>query len=117
MKKTLLLAILSTLLSGCTTQWVPASSNPAPFSQAKAECSAESMQQFPVKNEVAQRSQLRTVRQPCMKDVQCGKDNYYDQNIPMTESYVIDVNRDSRNQYYYSCMQQKGWKQETKYLL
>ncbi|MBI6547922.1 hypothetical protein H8A87_04095 [Xenorhabdus sp. VLS] len=71
---------------------------------------------FPVKNEVAQRSALKTVRQPCVNGVECGKDGYYNQSVPITESYVMDVNKDSRNRYFYNCMQQKGWKQKTKYL-
>ncbi|MBD2800284.1 hypothetical protein ID854_07390 [Xenorhabdus sp. M] len=117
MKKIILLVILSTLTSGCTTQWVPASTNPIPFNQAQTECSGESIEQYPVKNEVAQRSTLKTVQQPCVNGVQCGKNGYYMQSIPMTESYVMDVNENSRSQYFYSCMQQKGWKQKIKYLL
>ncbi len=104
-------------LAGCTTQWVPTTSSPTPFNEATMECNQLALRLFPVKNEVAQKSELRTVRQPCANGSQCGKDGYYTQSIPMTESYVMDVNQGSRNNTYNNCMQQKGWKQKIKYLL
>ncbi len=103
-------------LTACTTQWVPATGNPTPFNEANQICNDVSSRLFPVKNEVAQKSVLQTVRQSCVNGVKYEKDCYYNQSVPVTESYVIDVNRDSRNQYYYNCMQQKGWKQKIKYL-
>ncbi|SIP74041.1 hypothetical protein [Xenorhabdus innexi] len=111
MKKSVLLITISLLLTGCTIKWVPARSNPTPFHEANSECQSSALQQFPVKNEVAQTSQLRTVRNSC------GKDCSYEQSVPMTESYVIDVNQNSRNQAYGFCMQEKGWKQKTVYWL
>ncbi|CAM3258966.1 hypothetical protein XNC1_2660 [Xenorhabdus nematophila ATCC 19061] len=103
-------------LTACTTQWVPTTGNPTPFYEASQTCHETASKLFPVKNEVAQRSILKTVRQSCVNGVECGKKGYYNQSVPVTESYVIDVNRDSRNHYYDSCMQQKGWKQKIKYL-
>ncbi|CDL87704.1 conserved hypothetical protein [Xenorhabdus cabanillasii JM26] len=111
MKKSALLITISVLLTGCTTQWIPARSNPTPFHEANAECNTSALQRFPVKNEVAQTSHLRTVKN------YCGKDCSYEQSVPMTESYIIDVNERSRNQIYRFCMQQNGWQQKTKYLL
>ncbi|WP_323864955.1 hypothetical protein [Xenorhabdus cabanillasii] len=111
MKKSALLITISVLLTGCTTQWIPARSNPTPFHQAKAECNISAMQQFPVKNEVAQTSHLKTVKNSC------GKDCFYEQSVPMTQSYIIDVNERPRDQVYRFCMQQNGWQQKTKYLL
>ncbi len=104
-------------LTACTTQWVPATGNPIPFNEATQICNDASLSLFPVKNEVAQRSVLKTVRQSCVNGVECGKDGYYNQSVPVTESYVMDVNQSSRNQYYNHCMKQKGWKQKIKYLL
>ncbi|WP_071827266.1 hypothetical protein [Xenorhabdus doucetiae] len=117
MKKLTSSLIICLSLAGCTTQWVPTTSHPTPFSEATAECNLSASSLFPVKNEVAQRSTLKSVRQHCVNGVQCGKDGYYYQSVPMTESYVIDVNSDSRRGSYYSCMRQKGWKQQTKSLL
>ncbi|WP_340608646.1 hypothetical protein [Xenorhabdus bharatensis] len=111
MKKSALLITISMLLTGCTTQWIPARSNPTPFHEADLECQSSALQQFPVKNEVAQTSHLKTVRNSC------GKDCTYMQSVPMTESYIIDVNESSRSQVYRFCMQQKGWKLKTNYWL
>ncbi|MDC9595552.1 hypothetical protein [Xenorhabdus anantnagensis] len=117
MKKLTSSIIICLSLAGCTTQWVPATSNPVPFSEAKVECKLSALQQFPVKNEVAQRSTMKMVQQPCINKDQCGKNGYYSQNVPVTESYVMDVNEGSRRESYHGCMQQKGWKQITKSLL
>ncbi|PHM26425.1 hypothetical protein BDE27_1933 [Xenorhabdus ehlersii] len=117
MKKLTSSMIICISLAGCTTQWVPATSNPVPFSEAKVECRLSALQQFPIKNEVAQRSTLQMVQQPCINKEQCGKNGYYSQNVPMVESYVTDVNKGSRSEFYYDCMHQKGWKQITKSLL
>jgi hypothetical protein len=111
MKKLMLLLTLSVLLAGCTTQWVPTKMDPAPFNEANTECTSSALQQFPVKNEIAQTSRLNTVRN------YCGKNCSFEQTIPMTESYVIDVNERSRSQVYDACMQLKGWRQKIKYLL
>ena len=32
------------------------------------------------------------------------------------ESYVIDVNEDTRNNYYLECMVSKGWTKKDKYM-
>ncbi|CDG21120.1 conserved exported protein of unknown function [Xenorhabdus poinarii G6] len=117
MKKLIPSITVCILLAGCTTKWVPATSHPAPFSEAKVDCKLSALQQFPVKNEIAQRSTLKMVQQPCFDKEQCGKNGYYSQNVPMVESYVTDVNEGSRREYYYGCMHQKGWKQITKSLL
>lgn len=34
----------------------------------------------------------------------------------VTESYVMDVNEDSRNRYFYSCMKTKGWDREDRWM-
>ncbi|WP_167371923.1 hypothetical protein [Xenorhabdus beddingii] len=111
MKKLTFFIMISLSLAGCTTQWVPATSSPTPFSEAKTTCYYSASRLFPVKNEVAQRTELRTVTHPC--ETKKGTCSY---SIPTLESYVIDVNRDSRNNMYDSCMQQNGWKKKTKYL-
>ncbi|MDC9593238.1 hypothetical protein [Xenorhabdus sp. IM139775] len=117
MKKLMFSLLMCCSLAGCTTQWVPATSNPPPLNEAMAECQSSASNLFPVKNEVAQRSTLKSVRQPCSNDDKCGKEGYYYQNVPMYESYVIDVNEDSRREFYRNCMLQKGWKQQTRSLL
>ncbi|WP_244590528.1 hypothetical protein [Xenorhabdus mauleonii] len=117
MRKLIFSMMVCASLTACTTQWVPATGNPTPFNEATQICNESASKIFPVKNEVAQKSVIRTVRQACVNGVQCGKEGYYNQSVPVTESYVIDVNRDSREQYFFNCMNQKGWKQKIRYLL
>lgn len=122
MKKILFSIMFSVALTGCTTQWVPVGSHYTPFNEANAECNIEALQQFPVRNEVAQRSSIKTVKHYCPaccksdKADKSDKDCYFDQSVPTTESYVMDVNERSRHQLYSSCMERNGWEEQTKYL-
>ena len=52
----------------------------------------------------------------CKKDDDCGNSKTYKEQTPVTESYVMDVNEDSRNRYFYSCMKTKGWDREDRWM-
>ena len=105
------------LISGCTSVWIPVPGVDL-YTQAEAEtyCLKDAHKQYPEKNEVAQRSVMRDVEKKCKKDDDCGKDKTYKEQTPVTESYVLDVNEDSRNRYFYTCMKSKGWDRQDKYL-
>ncbi len=105
------------LLSGCTSVWVPVSGGSQyTQSEATATCKPEAMHLYPVKNEVAQRSVMSSVEKKCKKDDDCGKDKTYKEQTPVTESYVLDVNEDTRNNHYLECMETKGWLKKDKYM-
>lgn len=55
-------------------------------------------------------------KKKCKKDDDCGKDKTYKEQTPVMESYVIDVNEDTRNNYYLECMVSKGWTKKDKYM-
>lgn len=105
------------LISGCTSVWIPVPGIDL-YTQAEAEtyCLQDAHKQYPEKNEVAQRSVMRDVEKKCRKDDDCGKDKTYKEQTPVTESYVLDVNEESRNRYFYTCMKSKGWDRQDKYL-
>nr|WP_282550447.1 MULTISPECIES: hypothetical protein [Providencia] len=105
------------LLSGCTSVWVPVSGGSQyTQSEARATCKPEAMHLYPVKNEVAQRSVMSSVEKKCKKDDDCGKETTYKEQTPVTESYVLDVNENTRNNYYLECMETKGWLKKDKYM-
>ncbi|MFT8212121.1 MAG: hypothetical protein ACMZI0_18930 [Symbiopectobacterium sp.] len=93
-KFTLLVTVL--LLSGCTTQWVTQwvknSANAEDFTISKAACEVLSEEKFPVKNE-----------------------KYISGKRLETQSYVMDVNADSRQALFKQCMKLRGWTSETKW--
>lgn len=115
--KSRLFILLAFLLSGCSSVWVPVSGG-SKFTQAEANavCKPEALHLYPIKNEVAQRSVMAYVEKKCKKDDDCGKDKTYKEQTPVMESYVIDVNEDTRNNYYLECMVSKGWTKKDKYM-
>ncbi|PAV01088.1 hypothetical protein CBG25_18730 [Arsenophonus sp. ENCA] len=110
MKRALTAMVLATLISGCSSQWVRINLNAEDFSLAKSFCEKQSENKFPVKNEVAQRTHVKH------HEIWQKKEKYQTVLIPEIDSYVIDVNKHSRRQFFYHCMNQKGWKSETKWL-
>lgn len=112
-KFTLLLATL--LLSDCTTQWVRNSANADDFTISKGACETLSEEKFPVKNEVAQRTQYKSYYLPCGKRDDCKNEKYISGQRPETESYVMDVNSSSRQTLFNQCMKLRGWTSETKW--
>nr|MCD4630134.1 hypothetical protein [Proteus mirabilis] len=45
----------------------------------------------------------------------CGDKKTYTERVPMTESYVADINQEDRKTFYTSCMSLKGWEQKNYY--
>lgn len=115
MRITLTVLILSTILSGCFSQWVRNSANAEEFSLAKNSCEEQAESKFPVKNEVAQKTRSTQYKEDCKKDEDCNGKKYRTVRESEIESYVMDVNEDSRRHLLYQCMSRKGWKSETKW--
>ncbi|AHF79255.1 Lipoprotein (plasmid) [Sodalis praecaptivus] len=116
MRKDLLIVISLFQLSGCTSQWIMNRPTAEDFSSARYACEAQSESKFPVKNEVAQRTVYSQHYEKCKKKEDCDGKKYTTIERPETESYVMDVNKDSRNSEFYRCMRQKGWEKEIKWL-
>ncbi|HGJ5854683.1 MAG TPA: hypothetical protein ACHBZ9_10520 [Arsenophonus nasoniae] len=110
MKRVLTAMVLATLISGCASQWVRNSLNAEDFSVAEIFCREQSENKFPVKNEVAQRTNVKR------HETWQKNEKYQTVLIPEIDSYIIDVNKDSRRQFFYDCMSQKGWESEIKWL-
>ncbi|TQI80948.1 hypothetical protein FHU10_4154 [Serratia fonticola] len=104
---------LSMMLAGCSSQWVRDRADAEDFSLAKYGCEAQAESKFPVKNEVAQRTVYTDYYESCKKDENCDGDKYKTVKKPAIESYIMDVNKDSRRGLFNQCMNQKGWKSET----
>lgn len=78
---------------------------------AKAACSEQAEDKFPVKNEVAQRTVYNTHYEVC-RDCKKGSDkpDYEFVNKPEIQSYALDVNLKSRQYFFHQCMIKRGWK-------
>ncbi|TCV96702.1 hypothetical protein [Biostraticola tofi] len=116
MPKFVLLAIVTLLLCGCASQWVKNRATAEDFSSANAACTDISENKYPVKNKVAQRTNYVKTAERCKKGEDCGGKKYQTTERPETQSYVMDVNSDSRYDEFYRCMTGKGWQQEMRWL-
>lgn len=110
-----ILLFATLMLSGCTTQWVKNSVNAEDFTISKGACEALSEDKYPVKNEVAQRTQYTSYYLPCGKRDDCKNEKYISGRRPEIQSYVMDVNKDSRQGLFNQCMKLRGWSSETKW--
>lgn len=102
-------------LSGCGSQWVKKSNNAEDYLDARTHCEDRAEELFPTKNEVAKDTTRTLVYDgACVKNGKKDKKkkcrNYYHSD---TRSYVLDVNYDSRNEIFNSCMERKGWEERT----
>ncbi|AJZ90544.1 hypothetical protein RI049_05580 [Cedecea neteri] len=97
------------LLSGCASQWVKTRGNAEEYTTARASCETQAEQKYPVRNEVAQRTKYTTYYETCGKKEDCGGEKTKAVKRPEIESYVMDVNHDSRDSLFYQCMELKGW--------
>lgn len=104
------LLILIFLLSGCETQWVNLSSEEI-FSTAKNFCHNQAKNKFPIKNEIVQRTKYLPSYTHCSRKKHC----HYRADRVEIESYVMDVNDDSRRREFHECMGQRGWQEEIKW--
>lgn len=102
------------LLSGCSTTWEPQGASDYTLQEAKLICDFDANTRYPIRKEVLQRTVYRDVQKTCRKDDKdhCGDKKTYTERVPMTESYVEDINQEDRKTFYTSCMSLKGW--ETK---
>lgn len=116
MKSVSSLFFILVMLSGCSGQWVKSKTTAEDFSTANIFCEIQSEKKFPVKNEVAQRTSYSNKYEKCQKFDDCDGKKYKTIERPVTESYVIDVNKDSRKGNFLQCMNTKGWKKETKFM-
>lgn len=82
--------------------------NAEAFSDATRYCKDISLGNYPVKNEVAQRTVYNKYREECNNNNKCGDDGYKRSDKPKIESYILDVNESSRYVSYLSCMKDKG---------
>lgn len=114
-RKYLQLPFITLMLCGCSSQWVTNRSGAEAFTSARTACEIQSDKKFPVKNEVAQRTVYSQKYEACRKDEECNGKKYKKTERPETESYVMDVNKESRRNAFYSCMSVKGWEYETQW--
>lgn len=117
--KFVLLSLFSiVLLSGCTSKWESKGVSSYTLQEAKLLCELDSNTRYPVRKEVLQRTVYRDVQKTCRKDDKdhCGDKKTYTERVPMTESYVEDINQDDRKTFYNSCMSSKGWEQKSHYI-
>ncbi|WP_233268257.1 hypothetical protein [Pantoea sp. BAV 3049] len=114
-KKYVKLPIITLILCGCSSQWVASRPGAEALSSARPACETQSEKKFPVKNEVAQRTVYSQKYETCKKNEECDGKKYKTTERPETESYVMDVNKDSRRNEFYGCMSVKGWEYETKW--
>lgn len=116
MIRTSLLLLCALLVNGCSSQWVKHRADAQNFADASASCSRQAKQEFPVKNEVAQRTQYTTRYEKCSDTQACNGKKYRSVDRPEIDSYVMDVNHDSREDAYEQCMLDAGWQNETTWL-
>lgn len=114
LKLTVIMMIL--LLFACSsTKWEPVGLPKWTYQEADSQCEFDAFKRFPVRNEVAQRTVYETITKRCKKSDECGKAETYEEKVPVTESYVLDVNKGSRYQEFTKCMKQKGWQEKRYY--
>lgn len=105
------------LLSGCSTTWEPQGASDYTLQEAKLICDFDANTRYPIRKEVLQRTVYRDIQKTCRKDDKdhCGDKKTYTERVPMTESYVEDINQEDRKTFYTSCMSLKGWEQKNHY--
>lgn len=96
-------------LAGCTTEWIRNSPDAEDLNTAKNNCEELAEQKFPILNKIATKTHYETVQEKCSNKAKCNGNKYHDITRPVTESSVIDVNEDSREDWFMKCMEKKGW--------
>lgn len=103
------------LLAGCSERWVKTRGNAADYLTARSGCDTRAREAFPVRNEVAQRTKYTTHYEKCGKKAECDGEKWKAVKKPEIESYVMDVNGDSRAETFYQCMTDSGWETQIKW--
>lgn len=110
------IAAVVVVLTGCTTQWVKIRTTSEDLVTAKKNCDIQAEKKFPVKNEIAQKTTYDTQYENCEKKEDCGGEKYRTIRLPQVESYVMDVNEESRRNEFTHCMNSRGWEEQTHWL-
>lgn len=101
-------------LIGCTSQWIKSRADAQAFPLASQYCETDAEARFPVKNEVALRTRYVTRVESCTNKAECGNKKYKSAERQEIESYVMDVNSESRRSHFYQCMAIAGWESVTR---
>ncbi|MTH45512.1 hypothetical protein [Intestinirhabdus alba] len=122
------LLLLAVMLSGCTSKWIPAAGkSDYTLQEAEEICYTEALRKLPIKNEIATETTYERPNLICDDEdnkknkkkahKKCYIDSYgWQLQGQKTRSYVLDVNEESRENYYRWCMQQKGWEKKNIFL-
>lgn len=114
MKNICTLTIISLILSGCTTEWHKTRSDAQELSAARYECENKAEEKYPVKNKIAEKTVYEPHIEKCHHDKHCKPKQV---STPTIQSYVIDVNEDTRDQWFEHCMKEKGWSSTMKIMM
>lgn len=109
MKLTVIL--LCFLLCACTSKWEPIGPVEWTYQEADSQCEFDSFKRFQFVTKSPKERCMKQLRKMQEND-ECGKEKTYEEKVPKTESYVLDVNKDSRHREYMSCMKRKGWQEK-----
>lgn len=100
------------LITGCAGKWVKSNPDAMDYSSSVTACQKISSEKFPVKNEVAQGTDFEMRYRQCNDKSKCdGKDYKYVEE-PVTKSYAMDVNKNSRKDAFLDCMNVNGWEKK-----
>ncbi|WP_081408661.1 hypothetical protein [Acinetobacter larvae] len=114
--KNILLILPLLCLTACTSHWVAQDNHAPNLKSSKKLCEILAEEKFPVKNEVAMRTEQKDVYIPCPKKEDCDGKSYTYEKMPQLQSYVLDVNASDRYSSFRQCMADKGWKQKYRML-
>lgn len=106
-------SFISFWLFGCSMRWVNKDIKHIDVSVEIIKCEKASYHLFPVKNEVMQEYFYKDYSD-CERSKSCDFSRSRNFNPEMI-SYVVDVNKNSRIDYFYKCMKKGGWYRETKW--
>ena len=90
------------LITGCSSKWEPKGVPDYTLQEAKLICDLDANTRYPIRKEVLQHTVYRDVEKTCRKDdkERCGDKKTYTERVPMTESYVADINQEDRKTFY-----------------
>ncbi|WP_033851285.1 hypothetical protein [Yersinia wautersii] len=107
---------ISFSISGCSSPWERVGQPPLILEATKSLCNAESLAQFPIKNEMIRWEIQQRVAIVCKTGEKCSKNGGFKyKNKSTLKSYLMDVNKQSRNANFSDCMGKNGWQRETKW--
>lgn len=63
---------------------------------------------YPVKNQIAQGTHYESIQEKCTDKSKCGGKKYREIMRPVTDNSIIDVNEDTREEWFMNCMEKKA---------